>query len=192
MKNNPFAQNLKVSLDADHQGHLVCVLNEYRNYIRMHIEDFLESDDTDSRVTKPLELADLFYLTGNVEGRLLSDSVTASDLELIETWEQELEEFKTESEDTDDDYNLHVIVHLPQSNLKDVPVITKHLRFEWSKIRPFTHLRLTWLIEDPEIYDHIQLNIEVLVSPKHLNAMTNDLFKVLTAAKLQVSDHYTE
>jgi hypothetical protein len=80
----------KVILDADHTGHLLCVICDYLNHIRLNIEDYLESDDTDSRTSKPLELMETFYLAGNIESRILSNNATEADLELIEAWEAEL------------------------------------------------------------------------------------------------------
>jgi hypothetical protein len=56
----------------------------------MHLEEYLESDDTDSRTSKPLELMKTFYLAGNIEGRILSNNATEADLELVEAWEAEL------------------------------------------------------------------------------------------------------
>ena len=80
----------KVNLDADHTGHLLCVICNYLNHIRLNIEDYLEGDETDSRIKRSLELMELFYQAGNIEGRLLSNNVNETDLELIEKWEKEL------------------------------------------------------------------------------------------------------
>lgn len=82
----------RVSLDADHRGHLACVICDYLNSIRMNLEEYLESDDTDSRLSKPLELMETFYLAGNIEGRILSNNATEADIELVEAWEAELED----------------------------------------------------------------------------------------------------
>lgn len=83
-------QYRKVNLDADHTGHLAVVICNYLNHIRMHLEEYLESDDTDSRMSKPLELMETFYLAGNIEGRIISNNATEADLELVEAWEAEL------------------------------------------------------------------------------------------------------
>lgn len=83
-------QYRKVNLDADHQGHLVAGICNYLNHIQMHLEEYLESDDTDSRTSKPLELMETFYMAGNIEGRILSNNATEADLELVEAWEAEL------------------------------------------------------------------------------------------------------
>ena len=83
-------QYRKVNLDADHAGHLAVVICNYLNHIRMHLEEYLESDDTDSRTSKSLELMEMFYLAGNIEGRILSNNATEADLELVEAWEAEL------------------------------------------------------------------------------------------------------
>ena len=83
-------QYRKVNLDADHAGHLAVVICNYLNHIRMHLEEYLESDDTDSRTYKTLKLMEVFYLAGNIEGRILSNNVTEADLELLEAWEAEL------------------------------------------------------------------------------------------------------
>ena len=83
-------QPKKVNLDADHAGHLALVICNYLNHIRLNLEECLESDDTDSRISKPFELMETFYLAGNIEGRILSNNATAADLELVEAWEAEL------------------------------------------------------------------------------------------------------
>lgn len=80
-------QHRKVNLDADHAGHLAVVICNYLNYIRMHLEEYLESDDTDSRTSMSLELMEMFYLAGNIEGRILSNNATEADLEIVEAWE---------------------------------------------------------------------------------------------------------
>lgn len=84
----------KVSLDADYQGHLLCVICDYLNHIRLNLEDYLESDDTDARIEQPAKLMELFYFAGNIEGRLLSNNIGPQDLEIIELWEKELEGLK--------------------------------------------------------------------------------------------------
>lgn len=84
----------RVDLDADHTGHLLCVICDYLNHIRLNIEDYLESDETDSRISQSEQLMELFYLAGNIEGRLLSNNVNEKDLELIEDWENELQGFQ--------------------------------------------------------------------------------------------------
>lgn len=176
----------RVSLDADHQGHLACVICNYLNHIRLNLEEYLESDDTDSRLSKPLELMETFYMAGNIEGRILSNNVDMKDIELVEAWEAELEE------EDDEDITLHVIVNLPHSHISKIPEINRRIRREWKKIRPLTHIGLTWLTEDPEEYDSIQLNIEILVSPEHHGQMTTDILTTLHRINLPTADHWTE
>lgn len=77
-------------LDADRQGELIGVITDYLNHIRLNIEDYLEGDETGDRILKPLELAELFYLAGHIQGRLHGGCVTEGDIDIVERWEQEL------------------------------------------------------------------------------------------------------
>lgn len=176
----------RVSLDADHQGHLACVVCNYLNHFRMNLEEYLESDDTDSRLFKPRELMETFYIAGNIEGRILSNNVDTKDIELVESWEAELEEKDEE------DITLHVVVNLPYSHISKIPEINHRIRREWKKVRPLTHIGLTWLTEDPEEYDSIQLDIEILVSPEHHGQITTDILTILHRIDLPMAYHWTE
>lgn len=83
---DPVEQKPKfVNLDSDHKGHLFVVLAEYHTYLieGWHCGEF-ENDD----------VADTCYLLGNIEGRLWGDCVTEEDLELLQCWEDEVEEWK--------------------------------------------------------------------------------------------------
>lgn len=74
-----------VKLDADHAGHLLGMLAEYHTFVmdQWHCGE-KQNDD----------VADTCYLLGNIEGRLLYDGLTQEDLDLLEAWEEELEEWK--------------------------------------------------------------------------------------------------
>lgn len=74
-----------VSLDADHTGHLLCMLADYHTFIidQWHCGE-REND----------EVAGTCYLLGNIEGRLLYNGLTQDDLDILEDWEAELEEWK--------------------------------------------------------------------------------------------------
>lgn len=81
-------------LDADQAGHLATVVKDYLQYHKEHIEDFLEGDDTDDRVAKPVAFAELFYLAGWLAARVMFGTVREKDLQVIEAWEEELEILK--------------------------------------------------------------------------------------------------
>lgn len=70
-----------VTLDADHQGHIIVFLCDYHNFLR---EQWEMGD------IEPLELAELCYLLGNMEGRAIHNLLTTEDIDLIEAWEEEL------------------------------------------------------------------------------------------------------
>lgn len=74
-----------VSLDADHTGHLLCMLADYHTFI---IEQWHCGEREND------EVADTCYLLGNIEGRLLYNGLTQDDLDLLELWEEELNEWK--------------------------------------------------------------------------------------------------
>lgn len=84
----------KPQLDADRQGELICVVTDYLNHIRHNIEDYLEGNEwefiADDHILKPLELAELFYLAGNIQGRLHGGCITLGDIDIVEKWEKRL------------------------------------------------------------------------------------------------------
>lgn len=76
----------RVSLDADHTGHLLCMLADYHTLV---IEQWHCGEREND------EVADICYLLGNIEGRLFSmNGLTQDDLDLLELWEEELNEWK--------------------------------------------------------------------------------------------------
>ena len=74
-----------VSMDADHQIHLLAMLADYHACIieQWHCGE-LQND----------EVAETCYRLGNIEGRLLYSGITEEDLEIMQCWEDELEEWK--------------------------------------------------------------------------------------------------
>ena len=181
----------KVNLDADHIGHLHCVINEYHNYILRSTdpESFAEMIDEGDRN----DWLDTLYMIGNIQGRLLSDNIDTDDLELIEAWETELKELEDEDEeDEDNDFTLVVTANLPYDSIKQIPQITNRLRDSYKAIRPFSQMGITWLTEDPEDYDTIQLVAQILVSPEYVPAVTADVLKAFQKANLPVHDHWED
>ena len=74
-----------VSMDADHQIHLLAMLADYHTCI---IEQWHCGERQND------EVAETCYLLGNIEGRLLYSGITKEDLEIMQCWEDELEEWK--------------------------------------------------------------------------------------------------
>ena len=74
-----------VILDADHAGHLLVMLAEYHTFVldQWHCGE-LENDD----------VANTCYLLGNIESRVRYNHLTQDDLDLLEYWEEELNEQK--------------------------------------------------------------------------------------------------
>ena len=89
----------EVNLDADQQCHFLVVICEYLNYMRLHPKKVLESDDTDPSINMAVEMANVFYLAGHIEGRCLYNHLSESDVELIEAWEEELIQWHAEDEE---------------------------------------------------------------------------------------------
>lgn len=183
----------KLSLDADHQGHLLCVICDYLNHIRLNIEDYLESDDTDSRVEQPAKLMELFYFAGNVEGRLLSNNITTQDLELIEEWEKELEGFEAEDKDVDEeDFTLVFSSHAPVEYIHKTTFLTARIRRNIRYFFPNCEPNVAWLTEDAEEYGCIQLILQILVSPKYKDKMTAAVKTALGCITMSVDDMWEE
>jgi hypothetical protein len=70
---------------------MICVIQDYLDYLRRNIEEQLEGDDTDDKFTQPLRLAEVFYLAGWIQQGLLQGKVTQNNLDQVEIWEQELD-----------------------------------------------------------------------------------------------------
>lgn len=85
MKNDPTLKPL-VKLDADHAGSLLVLLADIHTYV-MEAWRCGEKEHEDAMET--------CYMIGNVEGRCLYDGLTQDDLDLIEAWKEELEEWKS-------------------------------------------------------------------------------------------------
>lgn len=75
-----------IILDPDHAGHLIAMLADYHTYVleAWHHGEVFTNDG----------VADTCYLLGNIEGRLLYDGITQEDLDIMEDWEAELEDWK--------------------------------------------------------------------------------------------------
>lgn len=179
----------KVKLDPDHQGHLVCVICRYLNHIRKNIEEYLESDDTDSRITKVIELADTFYFAGNIEGRVLSDNATVADVELVGLWEAELE---GNDEDKEEDHTLIISSHLPASRTTQTTWFTARIRRKLRSFFPNSDPTITWLTADAEEYGSIQMVLQILVSPEYEEAVLGALQIALGSVGMSIDDHWTE
>lgn len=81
----------EINLDADHQGHLLCVLTEVHTKFLYDMDQVLARlEDMDEGTRR--EYLDTLYILGNIEGRLLHNHINEDDLELIEMWEAELAE----------------------------------------------------------------------------------------------------
>ena len=76
-----------VHLDADHAGSILVLLSEYHTYVleAWHCGEAFTND----------EVADTCYMIGNIEGRCLYGGLTQDDLDLINAWKEELEEWKS-------------------------------------------------------------------------------------------------
>lgn len=70
-----------ISLDADHLGHLCVVCEKYHQWI---IEQVQNAE------MEVMEYGQLAYQIGYMQGRLEAEMLTASDLNVLEEWEQEL------------------------------------------------------------------------------------------------------
>lgn len=70
-----------VSLDADHLGHLCVVCERYHQLI---------IDKVQTAELEIMEFGQLSYQVGYMQGRLEAETVTESDLNILEEWEQEL------------------------------------------------------------------------------------------------------
>ena len=69
-------------MDADSTGHYLTVLSKYH----AHLDQIIRDKEYAITETQMIEL----YLLGNIEGRLLHDFIMATDIEMIEVWEQEV------------------------------------------------------------------------------------------------------
>ena len=74
-----------VSIDADHMGYLLSILADYHTMAMVQL---------DSGLVGPGTCADTCYMLGNIEGRLLYSGLTQDDLDLVEAWEKELNDWK--------------------------------------------------------------------------------------------------
>lgn len=77
------SRKVRVTLDADHQGHIIVFLAAYHTWIT----EQWELGEIESR-----NFAETCYLLGNIEGRALYNGLTQKDLDLIEAWEEEYEQ----------------------------------------------------------------------------------------------------
>lgn len=68
-------------LDADHLGHLCVVCERYHQLI---------IDKVQTAELEIMEFGQLSYQVGYMQGRLEAETVTESDLNVLEEWEQEL------------------------------------------------------------------------------------------------------
>ena len=76
------AENDFISVDADLQGELLVLCSE------LHTAWNQEFADTQSTNTQ--DILDAYYLLGNIEGRLKSGRVTADDMNMLEAWQEEM------------------------------------------------------------------------------------------------------
>lgn len=104
MKHDPLAKPT-VKLDADTAGSILVFLADYHTYV---MEAWRCGEMTHE------DAMDACYMLGNTEGRCLYDGLTLEDLERIEAWEEEVDEWKswhggciigipTENEPTDEE-----------------------------------------------------------------------------------------
>lgn len=184
----------KVILDADHTGHLLCVICDYLNHIRLNIEDYLEGDETDSRIERPLELMELFYQAGNIEGRLLSNNVNETDLELIEEWEKELNGGQSGNKENvgGEDFTLVFSSHASVDYKGRTTLLTARIRRCLKNIFPLCEPSITWLTEDAEKYGSIQLVLQMLVSPKYKDDVVAAVQKALSLVGLSIDDMWED
>lgn len=183
----------RVDLDADHIGHLLCVLCDYLNHIRLNIEDYLESDETDSRISQSMRLMELFYLAGNIEGRLLSNNVDEKDLEIIEEWENELNGGQSGNENVGgEDFTLVFSSHLPLIRQNQKTFITARIRRSLKNSFPLCSPGITWLTDDAQEYGSIQLILQILVSPEYADDMCAAVQKALSLVDMRVDDMWEE
>lgn len=77
-----------VVLDADHAGHILVMLAEFHTYVldQWHSGE-KENDD----------VATTCYFIGNIESRARHNHLKQSDLDLLEDWEGELNEWKEQN-----------------------------------------------------------------------------------------------
>ena len=76
---------IPVTLDADHCGSILAFLADYHTYLGEAV--------TQGKIS-PTDAVYTAYRMGNIEGRCLYDGLTLGDLELIDIWEGELDEWK--------------------------------------------------------------------------------------------------
>lgn len=74
-----------VKLDADTAGSILAFLADYRTYLK----EAWRCGEMEHEV-----VMDSLYMLGNIEGRCLYDGLTCDDLEIIENWEEELDDWK--------------------------------------------------------------------------------------------------
>lgn len=183
----------KVILDADHTGHLLCVICDYLNHIRLNIEDYLEGDETDPRIKRSLELMELFYQAGNIEGRILSNNANETDLELIEEWEKELNGGQSGNENVGgEDFILVFSSHASVDYRGQATLLTARIRRCLKNIFPSCEPSITWLTEDAETYGSIQLVLQMLVSPKYKDDVVAAVQKALSLVGLSIDDMWED
>lgn len=125
----------------------------------------------------------------NIESRILSNNATEADLELVEAWEKEMAD---DANSNNLDLTLYITGTLPQEDIVNVGRITKTLREVYRKIRPHSHMEITWRLSDPEHSDIIEVMIEVLVSPKYIDSVLADVRKACALAEVPVTDYFTD
>lgn len=76
-----------VSLDADHQGTLLCLCADLHSAWAADPQIYFEGATTQDIIYQS-------YLLGNIEGRLLDGSVYQEDIDRLERWEEEMKEHK--------------------------------------------------------------------------------------------------
>lgn len=177
----------KVNLDPDHQGHLVGVICQYLNHIRMNVEEYLMSDDTDSRISKTIELADTFYFAGNIEGRILSNNATIADVELVGLWEAELEE-----DDEEEECTLVVSSHLPAGRATQTTWFTARIRRKLQSFNPGNEPTIAWLTADVEEYGSIQMVLKIPIDPGCAEATLEAVQAALSNVDMSIDDYWTE
>ena len=76
-----------VSLDADHAGEILAFLADYHTFIR----EAYRQDELDAE-----EAMEVLYLLGNIEGRCLYNGLIQADLDILEGWENNLNDWKND------------------------------------------------------------------------------------------------
>lgn len=77
-------KKVRVILDADTTGHYLVFLAEYHSWLTLR----WETGEVENRY-----YAETCYMLGNIEGRTLYNGLTQEDIELLEAWEEEYEEW---------------------------------------------------------------------------------------------------